>query len=56
MYLDVVDLRNFYGGPLGGLVRRMLRAKLEEMWPKVAGDRVLGLAVADRLANRIRED
>jgi hypothetical protein len=22
MYVDVVDLRNFYGGPLGALVRR----------------------------------
>lgn len=43
MYLDVVDLRNFYGGPLGGLVRRTLRAKLQEMWPRVEGDRILGL-------------
>lgn len=43
MYVDVVDLRNFYGGPLGELVRHHLRAKLTEMWPKVQGDRVLGL-------------
>lgn len=46
MYLDVVDLRNFYGGPLGALVRQTLRAKLVEMWPKVAGDRVAGLGYA----------
>ncbi len=46
MYVDVVDLRNFYGGPLGGLVRQHLRAKLVEMWPKVQGDRVLGLGYA----------
>ncbi|MER2605196.1 MAG: class I SAM-dependent methyltransferase [Siculibacillus sp.] len=46
MYLDVVDLRNFYGGPLGALVRRAVRAKLTEMWPKVGGDRVLGLGYA----------
>jgi SAM-dependent methyltransferase len=49
MFLDVVDLRNFYGGPLGGLVRRMLRAKLQEMWPKVAGDRMLGIGYATPL-------
>lgn len=46
MYVDVVDLRNFYGGPLGGLVRQHLRVKLVEMWPKVSGDRVLGLGYA----------
>ncbi len=46
MYLDVVDLRNFYGGALGGFVRQVLRAKLQEMWPRVAGDRVLGLGYA----------
>jgi SAM-dependent methyltransferase len=46
MYLDVVDLRNFYGSTLGGLVRRSIRAKLVEMWPRVAGDRLLGLGYA----------
>ena len=46
MYVDVVDLRNFYGGALGQLVRHHLRAKLVEMWPKVEGDRVLGLGYA----------
>lgn len=46
MYVDVVDLRNFYGGPLGSAVRHHLRAKLAEMWPKVSGDRVLGLGYA----------
>lgn len=46
MYVDVVDLRNFYGGALGSLVRRHLRARLTEMWPKVSGDRILGLGYA----------
>ncbi len=49
MYLDVVDLRNFYGGALGGLVRQALRAKLTEIWPRVSGDRVLGLGYATPL-------
>ena len=46
MHLDVVDLRNFYGSALGALVRRSLRAKLVEMWPRVTGDRLLGLGYA----------
>ncbi len=46
MYLDVVDLRNFYGSPLGDLVRRSIRARLLDMWPKVNGDRMLGIGYA----------
>lgn len=46
MHTDVVDLRNFYGEPLGHLVRRMLRMRLRAMWPRVGGDRVLGIGYA----------
>ncbi len=46
MYLDVVDLRNFYGEPLGRIVRGLLTMKLRRMWPKVAGDRIMGLGHA----------
>ena len=46
MHLDVVDLRNFYGEPLGQIVRLMLRRRLREMWPRIAGDRLLGLGYA----------
>lgn len=46
MYLDVVDLRNFYGGPLGAFVRQVMRAKLLDMWPRVSGDRMLGIGYA----------
>lgn len=49
MQLDVVDLRNFYGEPLGRLVRVLLRNEVRSMWPKVAGDRLLGLGYATPL-------
>jgi SAM-dependent methyltransferase len=46
MQLDVVDLRNFYGEPLGRVVRQLLRQQVRSMWPKVVGDRLLGLGYA----------
>lgn len=56
MHLDVVDLRNFYGEPLGHLVRHMLRARLRAMWPKVAGERVLGLGYATPVLRAFRDE
>jgi SAM-dependent methyltransferase len=46
MYLDIVDLRNFYGEPLGRVTRSILGQRLRGMWPKVAGDRLLGIGHA----------
>jgi len=46
MYLDIVDLRNFYGEPLGRVTRSILGQRLRAMWPKVAGDRLLGIGHA----------
>ena len=46
MNLDVVDLRNFYGEPLGRIVRMLLRRRLRAMWPQVAGDRLAGIGYA----------
>jgi SAM-dependent methyltransferase len=46
MQLDVVDLRNFYGEPLGRVVRVLLRHQVRSMWPRVVGDRLLGLGYA----------
>jgi len=43
MYVDAVDLRDFYGLPLGHLARRMLRRKLRELWPDLRGRSLLGL-------------
>jgi len=46
MNVDVVDLRNFYGEPLGRIVRTLLRRRIRAMWPQVAGDRLVGIGYA----------
>ncbi|MEO1066684.1 MAG: class I SAM-dependent methyltransferase [Pseudomonadota bacterium] len=43
MYLDAIDLKDFYNSRLGRQTRLKLRAKIHHVWPKVAGDRILGL-------------
>ena len=56
MNLDVVDLRNFYGEPLGRIVRMLLRQRIREMWPQVAGDRLLGLGYATPYLRPFRQE
>ena len=43
MFSDIVDLRDFYQSPRGLAARLLLRARLAEMWPSMAGERVLVL-------------
>ena len=49
MALDVVDLREFYISSLGRVVRRILRARLVQIWPDVAGESLLALGYATPL-------
>ena len=46
MWTDVVDLRDFYGTSLGQMAQRLIRRQLRQLWPDVAGMRVLGLGFA----------
>ncbi|MGC2857303.1 class I SAM-dependent methyltransferase [Novispirillum sp. DQ9] len=46
MWLDVVDLRDFYASPLGQVARRLVRRRLRRVWPDVRGLRVLGVGFA----------
>src|SRR5262245_66175654 len=46
MWIDVVDLRDFYEGALGQVARRLIRRRLREMWPGTGGLRVLGVGYA----------
>jgi len=46
MRADVIDLRDFYDGPLGDLARRQIGRRLRLLWPDVRGERVLGLGYA----------
>ena len=43
MWTDIVDLRAFYGGPLGRLVLRLLAQRLRQVWPALGGMRVVGI-------------
>lgn len=46
MWSDIIDLRDFYDAPLGKAVVRLITRRLRQMWPKVAGERVLGIGFA----------
>ena len=46
MWTDVVDLRDFYGSPLGQTARRAIRQRLRGLWPDLAGQRVAGIGYA----------
>jgi SAM-dependent methyltransferase len=43
---DVLDLANFYAERLGGVAQGRIAARLAALWPRVAGDRVLGIGYA----------
>lgn len=43
MWMDAVDLREFYATPCGCVAQRMIRNTLRQMWPNVSGDSVLGV-------------
>jgi len=43
MWMDAVDLRDFYADSLGGVARRMIRRRIRAIWPDVSGMKVLGI-------------
>lgn len=43
MFVDAIDLREFYDGPLGHLARRMIRRRVRAFWPDLRGQSLLGL-------------
>ncbi len=49
MTMDVVDLREFYISPLGRLVSQLLRKRMANLWPSVAGETVAALGYATPL-------
>jgi SAM-dependent methyltransferase len=46
MQHDVLELRNFYHRPLGGIVRRVLTQRLRVRWRSAQGSRLVGLGFA----------
>jgi len=43
MWMDAVDLREFYARPQGQVARRIIRQHLRQMWPDVTSLNVLGV-------------
>ncbi|HEV2162136.1 MAG TPA: methyltransferase domain-containing protein [Stellaceae bacterium] len=46
MFIDVVDLRDFYDRRLGAIARQMIRRRIGVLWPNVKGLNILGLGYA----------
>jgi SAM-dependent methyltransferase len=46
MWLDVIDLRDFYESSLGLVARRLIRRRIRGLWPDLTGQRVLGVGFA----------
>jgi hypothetical protein len=46
MQLDVLELRDFYNRPLGGIVRRMLTQRIRARWRSAPGRTLMGLGFA----------
>jgi SAM-dependent methyltransferase len=53
---DVVDLREFYGTPLGLTARRLLRRRIRQVWPALTNLRLLGLGYAVPYLRPFREE
>jgi len=54
MWIDVIDLRDFYASSLGLTAKRMIRRRVREIWPDVKGMRVLGLGFPTPFLNSFR--
>jgi len=56
IHLDVVDLRDFYGRPLGRVARRMVARAIRRCWPNVGGMTVVGLGYAGPYLGAFRDE
>ena len=56
MFLDVVDLRDFYASRAGQRTRRRLRGRARLIWPNVKGQSVLGIGFPTPVLGVFRED
>src|SRR5260221_14530606 len=56
MWLDVIDLRNFYSTRLGHIARRMMRRKVRKIWPSVKGQNIMALGYPTPFLRYYREE
>ena len=52
---DIVDLDQFYTTRLGQVSRRLIRRRLQEIWPDVSGQRVFGMGYATPYLRTFRD-
>ena len=56
MYVDIVDLRDFYASGLGQTARRLLVHRLRRLWPDLSDMSVVGLGYAGPVLGVFREE
>ncbi len=56
MYMDIVDLREFYASPLGKLASNAITMGLSPVWPQLPGERLVGLGYALPYLDKFRKD
>lgn len=56
MHLDVVDLRTFYGSPLGVVTQRFLSRVVRERWSNCAGMAIMGVGYASPYLALFRDE
>ena len=56
MYLDAIDLKDFYASPLGAVVRRLLGARVRARWSNLQGKSLFGLGFATPYLGAFRND
>jgi SAM-dependent methyltransferase len=56
MFIDVVDLRNFYAQPLGKVARRFIGPAVRKHWTDVRGMRVVGVGYTTPYLGLFRDE
>jgi SAM-dependent methyltransferase len=56
MYRSVYDLRAFYAGKIGRIVRRVLKSRIREFWPDVSNLRVMGCGYASPYLRAFKDE
>jgi SAM-dependent methyltransferase len=56
MFIDVVDLRNFYAQSLGIVARRFVGRGIRAHWPDTRGERIAGIGYATPYLGIFREE
>jgi SAM-dependent methyltransferase len=56
MWMDAVDLRDFYASSLGGVARRMIRRRIRGFWPDCKSMNIMGLGYTTPYLGQFRTE